>query len=283
MPVVARARRWVVTIVTSLAVVIACAAVGPVPAALGQTTSRAVVIVDMGTLGGGVHTSVIQFSGSVTGLEALQLAGASPGTVSYGALGEAVCTLYGRGDDPASCPHGWVYSRAVGGATGWTQSGFGASNTTVHDGDVEGWRYGGGAPPFSSFCAVAGCAPPPTSPPTNPPPATNAPSVGGTGGSVGVAGVTTTTAPAGAPNGATDTTAQAGAAETTGTTTTTVAGARGSSGDHRADGRLAAGAPTTGASGGDGGGSPIGVIVAGVIVALLVGGGVVLRRRRRAA
>ena len=113
-----------------------------------------------------MHTSVIEFSGSVSGLEALQLAGASPETHHYGALGQAVCKLYGAGDAavPDQCPGGWQYFRAVGGAGGWTQSGLGASNTVVHDGDVEGWRYGGGAPPFQSFCAVAGCAPPPAPP-----------------------------------------------------------------------------------------------------------------------
>ena len=37
-----------------------------------------------------------------------------------------------------------------------------ACTSVVHDGDVEGWRFGTGqSPPYSSFCAVAGCAPRP--------------------------------------------------------------------------------------------------------------------------
>ena len=86
------------------------------PTADAQSTSRAVVIVSTGS---GVYRNVIEFSGTITGLDALQLAGASPETIAYGAMGQAVCKLYGVGDAPVpgSCPGGWVYYRAVGGAT----------------------------------------------------------------------------------------------------------------------------------------------------------------------
>ena len=132
-------------------------------------TSTAVVIVDTGS---GAHQSVIHFDGSISGYTALQLAGANPVSIAYGALGQAICQLYGVGDAPvpSQCPGGWVYYRAVGARGGWTQSSLGVSNTTVHDGDVEGWKYGGGQPPFASYCSVVGCAPPPT----DPPPATQA-------------------------------------------------------------------------------------------------------------
>ena len=63
-----------------------------------------VVIVDLGSLGGGVRTDVIEFGSTVDGIEALQLAGASPVTLDYGALGQAVCSLHGVGDARRSRP-----------------------------------------------------------------------------------------------------------------------------------------------------------------------------------
>lgn len=261
-------------IAMSVGLLIAAAASAGAPLAGAQTTSRAVVIVSTGS---GVHTTVIEFSGTVSGLEALQLAGASPETITYGPMGQAICKLYGSGDAPVpgSCPGGWVYYRAVGGAGGWSQSGLGASSTTVHDGDVEGWGYGA-APPFSSFCAVAGCAPPATDPPvTAPPAASTAPGAAGgpTTGGVSVDGATATIGPAG------ETSTPAAGAESAGATTTTVAKA-GSQKAQSAGRTLGAGVPAATTSGHDGGGSPVGVIVAVVIVVALVGGGVMLRKRR---
>ncbi|MFN8028227.1 MAG: hypothetical protein U0W40_18250 [Acidimicrobiia bacterium] len=268
-------RRLVATLCAVTGLLVVASVVPAMPVAGAQTTSRAVVIVSTGS---GVQTRVIEFSGTVSGLEALQLAGASPETITYGPLGQAVCKLYGVGDEPVpgQCPGGWVYYRAVGGAGGWNQSSLGASGTTVHDGDVEGWGYGG-APPFSSFCAVVGCAPPPTeAPPAIAPPSGG--SSGGTGGGAGVAvaGETATTAPGGtasAPGGDTPATTAPSA------TGTTLAGKEATTSGPRSGRTLAAGVAATSSSGSDGG-SPVGVIVAVVVVALLVGGGVVLRKRR---
>jgi hypothetical protein len=251
-------------------------------------TSTAVVIVDTG---GGVHQTVIHFDGAVSGLGALQLAGANPETIDYGgSLGQAVCKLYGVGDAPVpgQCPGGWTYYRAVGGANGWSQSSLGASNTTVHDGDVEGWKYSGGQPPFHSYCSVVGCAPPPTSPPATaapaPPPQTGAPAATAGG----------TSAPSGAPevtNGsgattpsASSSTAPPAAGATVDSTTTSKPEARVDAEhvirekqrSHNA--QLAAG---SGSNGDDPGGSPLGVVIALVIVAAGVVGGLWLRRRRR--
>src|SRR4029077_1433092 len=118
----------------------------------------------------------------ISGLDALQLAGANPVTYGFAGQGAAVCQLYGVGN-PAdqSCligPGGqyWAYFRAAPGAGGWTYSRGGAASTTVVDGSVEGWRYGaGGAPGFVAFCSVVSCAPPPTSPPPTAPPVTAPP------------------------------------------------------------------------------------------------------------
>jgi hypothetical protein len=250
-----------------------------VPAAHAQTDSRAVVIVSTGS---GVHTSVIEFSGTVSGMEALQLAGASPETITYGPLGQAVCKLYGAGDEPVpgQCPGGWVYYRAVGGAGGWSQSSIGASNSVVHDGDVEGWGYGG-APPFSSFCAVAGCSPPPTTPPA-PPAAGDGGGSGNVGGGVGgaVSGANDPASTAPAVGGATGTTTPgATTGPGAGTTTTSTPGSPSVAG--RQVGRTVVAGTAPAAATSDSG-SPVGVIVAVAVLAGLAGGGYALRRRRTA-
>jgi hypothetical protein len=246
-----------------------------VPAAYAQTSSRAVVIVSTGS---GVHTSVIEFSGTVSGMEALQLAGASPETITYGSLGQAVCKLYGAGDEPVpgQCPGGWVYYRAVGGAGGWSQSSIGASNTVVHDGDVEGWGYGG-APPFSSFCAVAGCAAPPTTPAAPP-------AAGDGAGSGNVGGANDTASPSPTVGGGTTApgvTTTPGATTGPGATTTTTSAPGSPAVAGRHVGRTVAAGTGPATTGGDGG-SPVGVIVALALVAALVGCGYALRRRRTA-
>jgi hypothetical protein len=275
------------------AVVGSVALVAPAPEANAQTsTARAVVIVDLGSLGGGVHTTVIDFDGTVSGLQALQLAGASPGTITYGALGQAVCTLYGAGDPllPGHCPGGWTYFRAYGGAGGWSQSGLGASITTVHDGDVEGWRYGGGAPPFQSFCAVVGCAPPAPAPTVAPPVVANGsgnpPASGAAGAPAsGGDGATTPGSPSGSQPGATavdpagPANAAVAGAEATTTPGTTAPGR--SSGAEQERGREVAAGPSAGGGAG-GGGSPVGIAIAAVVLVALAGGGVLLRRRRAA-
>jgi hypothetical protein len=127
-------------------------------------SSRAVVVVDTGS---NVYKKVVSFSGSsINGLEALRLAGADPETVGYSGQGVAVCKLFGVGHDPtrSSClgtpsdPRYWAYFRAPAGSTSFSYSSVGAGASTVRDGDVEGWKFGTGAPPpFYSFCEVAGC------------------------------------------------------------------------------------------------------------------------------
>ncbi len=70
------------------------------------------MIIDTGS---GSVTRVISFSGSISGLQALSLAGASPVTTVYGGQGYAVCKLLGVGNEPDSClgtssdPRYWAY------------------------------------------------------------------------------------------------------------------------------------------------------------------------------
>lgn len=251
-----------------LAVVLAVAAVvvlgvGPAPA--GAAPSRAVVIIDTGSA---VRTEVISFSGSISGVEALRLAGADPVTYGYAGQGAGVCALDGVGhpgtDDclgTADDPRYWSYWHATDGATGWTYARECACTFMVHDGDVEGWKFGTGArPPFRSFCDVVGCAPAPAPPPGpggDPGPAPS-PSPGGSsptlapsapsGGDPGAPEATTTTAVATGPS-----------------VSTTAAPVRVSRADatHRTD-------P----------GSPTGLLVALGVAVVAVGTTVLMRRRR---
>jgi hypothetical protein len=113
----------------------------------------------------GNSSQVVQVGGGIRGIDALR-AVAGVETLNYGgSLGEAVCKINGVGEEaqPSSCPGGWRYYRATNGASGWTYSGAGPSNTTVHGGDVEGWGYNS-TPSFRSFCSVAQCAAPPPPP-----------------------------------------------------------------------------------------------------------------------
>jgi hypothetical protein len=292
-----------------LVALVCAAAVGAGPAAHADPaaqgcSARAVVVVEPGP--GAVS---ICFTGSISGLDALQLAGANPVTYGFSGQGAAVCQLYGVGN-PAdqSClvgPGGqyWAYYRAAPGAGGWTYSRGGASSTTVVDGSVEGWKYGtGGAPGFVAFCSVVSCAPPPTDPPaTAPPPAAPAapavtpagpaasPAGGGTTAPAVPPGATAGTPPSSTKEGkggkAANGAASAGdAAGKTGEATST------SEGKHRADGatsqprrarRASDDVALGGGSGGGDSGSPLGVLVAVAVVVLGAGTGLWIRRRRR--
>lgn len=260
-------------------------------------SARAVVVVEPGP--GPVS---ICFDGSISGLDALQLAGANPVTYGFSGQGAAVCQLYGVGNPPdQSCltgPQGqyWAYYRAAPGASGWTYSRAGAATTTVVDGSVEGWRYGtGAAPGFVAFCAVVSCAPPATDPPPTAPPAAAPTDTSGAAaspaasglapGATGASGSAATTGPAstqdGRDPGSADAGSKSGAAST----------AAAANGKDRTDGTAGNGnrhaqrssgvALGTGTGSGPDTGSPVGVIVAVAVVALGVGAGLWRRRRRR--
>ena len=259
-------------------------------------SARAVVVVEPGP-----GPVTICFDGTISGLEALQLAGANPVTYGFAGQGAAVCQLYGVGNPAdSSCligPGGqyWAYYRANPGAGGWTYSRAGATQTTVSDGSVEGWRYGtGAAPGFVSFCSQVGCGPPPTEPPPAtqaPPPVTAAPDSGPS--SPGPVGDTTATPPrattdTGKPKGEAATTndSAADAKDTKdgkdskdGATTTT--GRSGTKTSERRDESDTVEVAAGSGGGGSDGGSPLGVIVALAVVAVAVAGGLLLRRRRR--
>jgi hypothetical protein len=277
------------------------------PTALGSTpiaradvaaqacSAHAVVVVEPGP-----GPVVICFDGTISGLDALRLAGANPVTYGFAGQGAAVCELYGVGNPPdQNCligPGGkyWAYFRAGPGAGGWTYARGGAGSSNVTDGSVEGWSYGtGGQPGFVSYCSMVSCAPPatdpqatdlPAPPPTAAPPATAAPGApSATPGATAAGGATPTTSPEGGgnekdvdPSGGTATTTPGDATTTTGKATGTATATRSNRED---DHEVAADVP--GGDGDGGGGSPVGAIVAVALVAVAVGGGLWVRARRR--
>ena len=271
-----------------LATMFACAGLGAALASPAGASGahRALVIVDTGVT---TYQRVITFDGSVTGIQALQLAGADPVVYSYAGQGGAVCRLYGVGRDASpSClggadgsPAYWAYFRASAGTSSFTYSRAGAGSTQVSDGDVEGWRFGTGqapawapVPPVTTTTTVA--SPPATAP-------------AATGGAGGAAPVGSGPAPTG-PDATRPPTAQellmiaaARAAASTTTTTrpdgsdapTEVQAAR----EHRTDSRTATGALA--GSGGDGGGSAGSLVLFAGVLAVLAAAALGLRRSRR--
>lgn len=164
----------------ALAALVVAGATAQPAAPAHAASSRAVIVI-----GNSAHT--ISFNGTITGLQALQMV-ASVETIGYG-QGTAVCKINGVGNPAVAgqclgetSGEYWSYWRSPPGSNGWTYSGRGAGTTTVSDGSVEGWAFGGGSPPpYHSFCDVAGCAPPPPPPPPPTTPSTSASESGGLG------------------------------------------------------------------------------------------------------
>ena len=140
-----------------LALVVAVTGLAAVPAtASAAGEHHAAVIVETGAE---VHRVVVAFSSeSISGVEALQLAGADPQVAGFTGLGAGVSALYGVGHPAiaSDClgtstdPRFWAYWHVPAGRSGFDDSTFsraGAGTVRVHDGDVEGWRWGSREPP----------------------------------------------------------------------------------------------------------------------------------------
>lgn len=85
----------------------------------------------------------ITFSGSITGLEALQLTGLDIVTADMG-WGVSVCSIEGVGcpADDCFCGGNNFWNYLYQDANGWQSSPSGASTRTIVDDAVEGWRWG---------------------------------------------------------------------------------------------------------------------------------------------
>lgn len=170
---ITRARRLIAPIVLLGALGFAGLVGQPIVAG-AATEHRAAVIVDTGT---SVHRVVITFTeDSITGIDALQRANADPVVYTFNGQGGAVCRLFGVGRDAGpNCLGGqdgdsryWAYFRAPAGTSSFKYSTVGAGQAKVHDGDVEGWKFGTGTAP--EFVSLQSLTPPPQGPvPTNPP------------------------------------------------------------------------------------------------------------------
>lgn len=160
--------------------------------ASADSTHHAAVIVDTG---GDVHRVVISFTeDSISGIDALQRAGGSPVIYTFGGQGGAVCRIFGVGRDAGpACLGGqdgdnryWAYFRGPAGSSKFTYSSIGAGSARVHDGDVEGWKFGTGTAP--AYVSLASLLPPPTTQPPPTTPTTKAPGAvtpGSGGGTTG--------------------------------------------------------------------------------------------------
>jgi hypothetical protein len=170
----ARVRRLMMPALLLVALLFAIRLVGQPTVAEAATPHRAAVIVDTGA---SVYRVVITFTeDSITGIDALQRANADPVVYTFNGQGGAVCRIFGVGRDAGpGCLGGqdgdsryWAYFKAPAGTSSFKYATVGAGQSKVHDGDVEGWRFGtGAAPEFVTLQSLTG---PPQGPgPTNPP------------------------------------------------------------------------------------------------------------------
>jgi len=130
----------------------------PVHPALGQdpaTSNVAGIVVDYGD--GRVSYALVPFAeDSISGMELLHRSTLPLLTVDFGGMGEGVCKIDKTGCDPTPCrarlcqtgdPDSpfWQYLRRDP-AGEWEFVQLGASASTVHDGDVNGWYWTGTTP-----------------------------------------------------------------------------------------------------------------------------------------
>lgn len=248
---------------------------------------RAMVVVETGAT---TYQKVISFDGdSVTGIQALALAGADPVVYSFSGQGGAVCRLFGVGRDAGpNCLGGadgdsryWAYFRAPSGTSSFTYSRAGGGSTQVRDGDVEGWKFGTGTAPAwspvppepATTTTTAPAPPPPNAPPAGTGPAGAAPP-----------GTAPTLAPGATPEQIAAFYAALGSTTTTTTVVPGTAEVRANRATRGATRRVAAGrvagATDTPDSNGDGG-SAGSLALFAIVAGALGGGGVLLRRSRR--
>jgi hypothetical protein len=140
--------------------------VGGLSNASAQHTNRVGLVIKFGD--GSLVTRCVEFNeAEISGYEVLKRTGLSIVAAFDSGMGAGICKIEDQGCPKASCmtcdvPNYWSYWHLQGGS--WIYSNVGASSHTVHNGDVEGWRWGtGDAPPAMPFDQI--CAPPATDTP----------------------------------------------------------------------------------------------------------------------
>jgi hypothetical protein len=145
----ARVLRSILLILTLLGAVI-----GGWPAS-AQEFHHAALIVRHGD--GSLTYAYIPFSEeSLSGIELLRRSGLPLATVSFGGLGEGVCSIEDRGCAPSDCRKRvcqgsapddpfWQYFQLTDDGK-WVAFALGASSARVQDGDIVGWSWTGTTP-----------------------------------------------------------------------------------------------------------------------------------------
>ena len=276
------------------------AGVGPLASVLPAGAAdehRATVVVDTGN--GTFQRTVTFTEDSISGIAALQRAGANPVVYNFNGRGGAVCRLFGVGRDAGpGCLGGadgdsryWAYFRAPAGSSKFAYSSVGAGATAVHDGDVEGWKFGLGSAPAFPVVTPPPTSPPPTTPPPTQPkppvdpgskPVTNPAATAQSTGAPGVIGAAATnggTLPVtGGAAGAKATNDAAKRTSATGARGTTEAARRAASKDDptlQATARRASVADSSSGSGG-----PLGLLAFAALALVIVGAVLLVRRSR---
>lgn len=154
-------RRWAAALAAGVLAMagaaVAAPAVGAAPAC--TATSGVLVVVDFGSLGGGVVQRCLGMPPD-TGYDALRAAGfRTAGTVHDGPA--FVCRIDDRPspavepctDTPPTTAY-WSYWDGNVGTNRWEYSNEGAMSATPKAGQVEGWSFGSGQPPHPAVTAL---------------------------------------------------------------------------------------------------------------------------------
>lgn len=139
-----------------IALCLLCALCGPpVPAAAQAPVHAAGLVIDYGD--GRMSYAWVPFAEeSITGIELLERSGLSLVIVPFGGLGEGVCSIEGTGCGVGECRSRlcqtgdrespfWQYLRQDKPGQ-WKTVTLGASQSTVHNGDIDGWAWIGTPP-----------------------------------------------------------------------------------------------------------------------------------------
>ncbi|GAB4522628.1 MAG: hypothetical protein Fur0018_04580 [Anaerolineales bacterium] len=137
--------------------------------AAAQAPGQAGIVVQYGD--GTLVTYCVSFAGdSISGYDALLATGLNVEAAFDPSLGAAVCQIGVQGCPSSDCfcqmPDYWSYWHLQNGA--WNYSQVGVSAARLHNGDVDGWRWGPGDPPITAPAFDAICAPAATDTPIPP-------------------------------------------------------------------------------------------------------------------
>lgn len=148
-----RARGWLIRLAVLCGLLIA---LGALPGRAAQEPVHAAgLVIDYGD--GRVSYAWVPFlEESITGIELLERSGLSLVSVSFGGLGDGICSIEGTGCGVGECRSRlcqtsdrespfWQYIRQDESGE-WKAFGLGASQSTVRDGDIDGWAWTGTPP-----------------------------------------------------------------------------------------------------------------------------------------